>query len=133
MARPADGRLWVADVPDVESWSEKDIFLPFSKPAGKKNHLDSSVDSLRVIRLVFAIYFEWMDIVDVYRHFFSGDMKRFVPLPAKGFCGNFSASNGSLPFAADPLCISWVCIWGCRHPANFNQSPTLVYFFIDKV
>ena len=27
LARPADGRLWVADVPDVESWNEKDIFF----------------------------------------------------------------------------------------------------------
>jgi len=24
LAKPADGRLWVSDVPDVESWSEKE-------------------------------------------------------------------------------------------------------------
>ena len=33
-------------------------------------------------------------------------MKPLVFIPAKGFCDNLSASNGSLPFATDPPCIS---------------------------
>lgn len=97
----------------------------------KKIHLDSSVDSLRVIRLVFAIYFEWMGTVDVYRHFFFRRHETICAFAGQGVLWQ-------------SFCVKWVvafCGWspvhlmgmylgmpGCRHPANFNQSPTLVYF-----
>ena len=46
------------------------VSVIFSTGWRNKSNSDLSVDSPLVIRLVFAIYFEWMDIVGVYEHFF---------------------------------------------------------------
>ena len=82
----------------------------------KKIHLDSSVDSLRVIRLVFAIYFEWMGTVDVYRHFF------------------FRRHETICAFAGQGVLCSERCIWGCRDAVSKFQPIThTCIFFIDKV
>lgn len=60
LARPADGRLWVADVPDVESWSEKEVNKALDGVVGRL--LTSQGKDLaeeKTFSLLFAILQSW--------------------------------------------------------------------------
>eukprot|EP00435_Cladocopium_sp_Y103_P051111 s508_g15.t1 len=60
LARPADGRLWVADVPDVESWSEKEVNKALDGVVGRlltSQGKDLAED--KTFSLLFAILQSW--------------------------------------------------------------------------
>eukprot|EP00913_Durusdinium_trenchii_P020248 g19021.t1 len=55
LAQPADGRLWASDLPDVESWSEKESCLFGSTPSGPGEELAKE----DTFSLLFAVLQAW--------------------------------------------------------------------------
>ncbi|CAJ1421336.1 unnamed protein product [Effrenium voratum] len=61
LAQPADGRLWAADLPDVESWSEKELNKALDKLVGQlltSQGKDDLADS-KAFSLLFAVLQAW--------------------------------------------------------------------------